>query len=336
MNLRDIGEFGLIDKIKQLAGKPGRQLVLGINDDAAAFQTNPDNLMLVSTDAFVEDIHFKLDYFSFYQLGWRCLAANLSDIAAMGGQPQYVLVSLALPETINVENIEDFYHGMQALADHHQTIIIGGDTTASPDKLFISITIIGQVKAGKMARRSGAKVGDAIFVTGYPGLSAVGYEVLNSAHENERFPAAVMRHLLPEPRVEEAGFLVENFSIHAMIDISDGIASEIHHICKQSNTGALVETESVLLHKEMKFFAELIQKPAVDFAFFGGEDFELLFTAPSESADEIIHTFEKRCKLACTPIGEICKTELGVKMKDNHGVENELPFGGFDHFSAPK
>lgn len=332
MKLGDIGEFGLIDKIKQLAGKPGQQLVLGINDDAAAFQTKPNKLTLVSTDAFVEGIHFKLDYFSFYQLGWRCLAANLSDIAAMSGQPQYALVSLALPESIRVEEIENFYLGMQALAERHQTVIIGGDTTASPEKLFISIAIIGQVHPDKMTRRSDAKVGDVIFVTGYPGLSAVGYEVLNSADEKDGFPAAIKRHLLPEPRVREAGFLVENFSIHAMIDISDGIASEIHHICKQSKTGALIDAENILLHKEIRSFAEREQKPFVDFPLYGGEDFELLFTASPETSDEIILTLEKEFELVCTQIGRIHQMDFGVKMKGDKGSENTLLSGGYDHF----
>ena len=161
MQLKEIGEFGLIDRIKNIVATSPAELIVGIGDDAAAFRTSSDLLTLLTTDVLIEDVHFKLDYFTFQQLGWRALAVNLSDIAAMGGSPKYAVFSLGLPEKIPVEAVEEFYQGAKKVGDKFQAAVIGGDTTQSPDGLFVSVTVVGEVEENKLALRSGAQVGDA-------------------------------------------------------------------------------------------------------------------------------------------------------------------------------
>ncbi len=180
MQLKEIGEFGLIDRIKNIVDTSSAELIVGIGDDAAAFRSSKDHLTLVTTDALIEGVHFDLDYFTFQQLGWRALAVNLSDIAAMGGLPKYAVFSLGLPEKLQVESVEEFYRGAKELGDKFQTAVIGGDTTQSPDRLFVSVTIVGEVEENKLTRRSGAQVGHAVFVTGTLGGAHAGLQLLKS------------------------------------------------------------------------------------------------------------------------------------------------------------
>ncbi|MCH7675912.1 thiamine-phosphate kinase, partial [candidate division KSB1 bacterium] len=197
MQLKEIGEFGLIDRIKNIVDTSSAELIVGIGDDAAAFRTSTDLLTLLTTDALIEDVHFDLDYFTFYQLGWRALAVNLSDIAAMGGRPKYAVFSLGLPEKIQVESVEEFYQGAKELGDKFQTAVIGGDTTQSPDRLFVSVTVVGEVEENKLTQRSGAQVGDAVFVTGTLGGARAGLNVQKSLDTNlkEKYPCLTDKHL---------------------------------------------------------------------------------------------------------------------------------------------
>ncbi|HEX9654748.1 MAG TPA: thiamine-phosphate kinase [bacterium] len=336
MKLSDLGEFGLIDRIKNLVASDSRGILVGIDDDAAAVQISPDKILLATTDALIEGVHFDLSYFNFYQLGWRALAANLSDIAAMGGQPLYALVSVGLPTHLEVANALDFYRGMKALGDQFQTAIVGGDTTQSPDRVFISITVLGQAQAERLLRRSGAQIGDAVFVTGDLGGSVAGLCALKSPDHKLRakYPAAIEKHLLPRPRVHEAQFVVENFPIHAMIDISDGLASEVHHICRLSKVGALVYEEKIPIAAETRAVADHFKEAPLEYALYGGEDFELLFTAPGEASDELPKKFYEKFGLPCTNIGVI--ENQTVRLRKSDGATEELSSLGYDHFRKLK
>ncbi len=331
MKLSDLGEFGLIDRIKNLVTIDSKNILIGIDDDAAAVQTSPDKILLATTDALIEGVHFDLNYFNFYQLGWRALSANLSDIAAMGGQPLYVLVSLGLPSHLDAESVLDLYRGMKALGDEFQTAIIGGDTTQSPDRVFISITILGVAEPSKLIRRSGAQIGDAIFVTGDLGGAAAGMQVLKSQSKlKARFATLVQKHLTPRPRVREARFLVDNFPIHSMIDISDGLASEVHHICKLSKVGALVDEKKIPIHAETQAAAKNFADDPLDYALYGGEDFELLFTAPMELHETLPHKFSEQFAICCTHIGVI--ENQNRRLLNSKGEMVELVAKGYDHF----
>ncbi len=334
MKLSELGEFGLIDQIKKIAADHSKNILIGIDDDAAAVQISPGKILLATTDALIEGVHFDLNYFTFYQLGWRALAANLSDIAAMGGQPRYALVSLGLPPQLDVESALDFYRGMKALGDEFQTAIIGGDTTRSPDRVFISITVLGEADPDKVCRRAGAQIGDAIFVTGDLGASAAGLRILKSGDEKlqSKFSAAIAKHLTPRPRVHEAQFLVKHFPIHAMIDVSDGLASEVHHICQLSRAGALVVQNKIPIHSETRAAAKYFGDEALEYALGGGEEFELLFTAPAGVAQQLRNEFFAKFNLPCSEIGVIREKSHGVTLVSGGG-ESALLQRGFDHFA---
>lgn len=336
MKLFEIGEFGLIDRIKNLVETKSEPILVGIDDDAAAVQISPRKILLAAADALIEGVHFDLRYFNFYQLGWRALAANLSDIAAMGGQPLYALVSLGLPPHLDSDSVLDLYRGMKTLGDEFQTKIVGGDTTQSPDRIFISIAVLGEADPNKICRRAGAQVGDAIFVTGDLGASEAGLRILKSGDDKlkSKFSAPVAKHLTPRPRVREAQFLVEEFPIHAMIDISDGLASEVHHICRLSNAGALVAQNKIPIHPQTRAAAKYFGDDPLEYALHGGEEFELLFTAPAELSDKLRNDFFEQFHLPCSAIGVIREKSLGVVLQHLERGDQDLPAKGFDHFSS--
>lgn len=334
MNLKEIGEFGLIDRIKKIVETPSKDLVLGIDDDTAAFRISKDEIILLSTDVLIEGVHFELKNFSLYQLGWRGMAANLSDIAAMGGWPLYAIVSLGLPQSLTVESIEEMYQGMRSLADEFHTSIIGGDTSHTSDGLLISIAVVGQVKESQLVRRSGAQAGDALFVTGTLGDSEAGLKVLKSPNQalRDKFVRSVERHLAPWPRIHEARFLVENFDIHAMIDISDGLASEVHHICRNSGVGAIVLEEQIPLDSETRKIANFSKDDPVEYALYGGEDFELLFAAPEKIGHRLQKEFFEQFEILCTKVGRIVDKAEGICLRKSNGETIPLFFKGYDHF----
>jgi thiamine-monophosphate kinase len=334
MNLKEIGEFGLIDRIKKIVETPSKDLILGIDDDTAAFRISNDQILLLSTDVLIEGVHFDLNYFSFYQLGWRGMAANLSDIAAMGGWPLYAIVSLGLPQNLTVDSVEEMYRGMRSLADEFRTSIIGGDTTHTPDGLLISMAVVGQVMESQLVRRSGAQAGDALFVTGTLGDSEAGLKVLKSQNQSfrEKFARTVEQHLTPRPRIHEARFLVDNFDIHAMIDISDGLASEVHHICKNSGVGAIVLEEQIPLDRQTRKIADFSKDDPVEYALYGGEDSELLFTAPEKIGHRLQREFSEQFEISCTKVGRIVSKAEGISLRKSNGETIPLFFKGYDHF----
>lgn len=334
MRLAELGEFGLIARLKERLPLPSEDVIVGIDDDAAVLKCSTGHLTLLATDALVEGVHFNLDYFDYYQVGWRAMAANLSDIAAMGGEPQFAVVSIALPDNMRVADVDDLYDGLRSIAERSHTAIVGGDTTSSPDGLFIAIAIVGHVEERCLTRRKGACVGDGIFVTGTLGDARCGYRVLNSEplKTDDRFVAITRKHLTPVPRLQEARFLVENFPISAMIDISDGLASEIHHLCRSGQVGAIVSAQAIPVAPETPEVASRFSEPAFDYALYGGEDYELLFTLPPGNADDLLPRFAKTFDLPCTRIGEIRKASFGVKLEMPSGEELAIEDKGFDHF----
>ncbi|MFQ5768926.1 MAG: thiamine-phosphate kinase [bacterium] len=335
MKLGEIGEFGLIEQIKDLVNSPSENLIMSIADDAAAFKVGKEQIYLLTTDAFIEGVHFNLSYFTFYELGWRILSANFSDIAAMAGWPKFALVTLGLPADVEVKAVEELYRGMKTLADEYKTAIVGGDTTRSPDRIFLALTVIGQIAKNKLTPRSGAEMGDSIFVTGNLGGANAGLRALSSQDVGlkEKFVLSVAKHLMPAPRLREAAFLVDNFTVHAMIDISDGLASDLHHICKLSDVGALVYERRIPIAQETQSVAENFKENSLDYALYGGEDFELLFTVPKEIEGDISSKFLKRFGLNCTKIGHITQKSKGIVLQRLNGEQLVLPQKGFDHFS---
>lgn len=306
-------EFELIAKLtRQL---PSNQTVhVGAGDDCAVLDLGiPDSLLLFKTDAVVEGIHFT-DETEPERIGHKALGRCLSDIAAMGGTPTHAVVTLALPNGFNPERISAIYRGLNALALRFHVAIVGGETTTNPERLLISVALLGTVKRDKYSLRSGAQVGDAIFVSGQLGGSISG------------------KHLDFEPRVVEANWLVEHFPVHALMDLSDGLAGDLRHILKQSEVGALLHADMIPVSREAKLNARQssTSKPALLAALTDGEDFELLFTVPAKVAVALKDQWREQfpnLELSC--IGKIVK-EPGLHLKDERGIR-ELHDHGYEH-----
>ncbi|MDO9026337.1 MAG: thiamine-phosphate kinase, partial [bacterium] len=279
-----IGEFGLIDRIKKTAGMvPGNsRVLLGIGDDAALFKLSPGKICAATTDTMVEGVHFDLSYTSFVDLGWKVMASNLSDIAAMGGDPMMALVTLALPAKTSVKQIDQLYAGMQALAKKHGVVIAGGDIVKSRE-LSITLALLGECDPKNTGLRSGARPGDAVLVTGELGGSQAGLDLLKTKSRNQKLKLA-RKHLRPEPRVAEAKLLASRFKLHGMIDISDGLASELHHLSKASKVGILIDQGALPVAEQAIVIGRMLGRDPQKYCLYGGEEYELLFTLPPAEA----------------------------------------------------
>ncbi|MBI4284092.1 MAG: thiamine-phosphate kinase [Chloroflexi bacterium] len=335
MKVSELGEFGLIDILAKLAYAPQdkkvaawQQLILGIGDDAAAWQGD-SSIQLATVDSLVQDVHFTLAIASYEELGWRAMAANLSDIAAMGGLPRYALVSLALPGDTEVEDITALYKGMIELAQPLGVAIVGGDTSSAP-LLVINITILGsQSRTQHILTRSAAKPGEQVAVTGYLGGAAAGLEMLTKhlRFDSEAIASLKKAFLHPYPRVAEGQILVEH-GVRAATDISDGLISDLGHICQASQVGARIEIDRVPVAPAVRanFGAR-----ALELALSGGEDYELLFTASAEAIARV------RAAVSCpiTVVGDIIADKAGkIIQVDGKGNPFRLPKAGWEHFTT--
>jgi thiamine-monophosphate kinase len=321
-------EAHIIRAIRRIAGRSkDRRLVLPIGDDAAAFRVHPGHLVLVSTDALVEGVHFDFRYCSPEDLGWKALAVNLSDIAAMGGIPLYVTTSIALPSKRVPGFVSRFYRGLTAIARKHSVTLIGGDTCRSLKGVFLDVTIIGEVEPKHMLTRQGAKPGDSLYVTGELGGSSVGLELLSRWRQVAR-GAAIRRHLRPQPRCAAGRFLAERNLASAMIDLSDGLSTDLCHLCDQSGVGASVEASQLPLPKIPIRQRQFLSHAVPHYALHGGEDYELLFAVPSRLSQSVPYRIDG------LPIHRIgCITQsTGVWLLDGNRKRRLHP-GGFDHFA---
>jgi len=308
-------EFELIRRLTQNL-PTNESVVLGAGDDCAVIECgNLSRQLLFKTDAVVQGIHFTTDTPP-EKVGHKALARCLSDIAAMAGTPTAALVTIALPQDFESKFVERIYAGMSDLAQRHGVAIVGGETTTNPERLLISVSLLGSVPRGRAALRSGAKAGDAIFVTGELGGSLAG------------------KHLDFEPRLAEAGWLAENFPIHAMMDVSDGLAGDLRHILNASRVGAELLKSAVPISRAAREIAKRgdAAKPAFVAALTDGEDFELLFTVASKTAVPLLDAWKKqfpKLKLSC--IGKIVADE-GIRLRDQTGIR-ALQAKGYTHFS---
>lgn len=291
-------------------------VVIGAGDDCAVLEGgDPQRQLLFKTDAVVEGIHFTSETPP-EKIGRKALARCLSDIAAMGGTPQAALVTIALPKKFSPEFVENIYKGLNSLATQHGVAIVGGETTTNPERMLLSISLTGFVPRNKAVLRSGAKVGDAIFVSGELGGSLAG------------------KHLEFEPRLAEARWLAENFSVHALMDLSDGLAGDLPHILRASGVGAELLKSAVPISRAAKATSRKgdAAKPTFVAALTDGEDFELLFTVASKTAVPVLDAWKKqfpKVKLSC--IGKIIAGE-GIRLRDQTGIR-PLTAHGYVHFS---
>ena len=333
MKISELGEFGLIDLLaKMVSGSRNKQfaswrnLVVGIGDDTAAWHTGA-SIQLATVDTLVQDVHFSLSTASWSELGWKALAINLSDIAAMGGVPGYALVSLGLPGNTEVDDVAVLYEGMIELAQRFEVAIVGGNVSRA-SAVSITITVFGSTRNKHMLTRSAAMPGDKVAVTGYPGTAAAGLEMLTAKLQFKPEVAACLREafLRPLPRIAEGQLLIEQ-GVAAAIDISDGLISDLNHVCKTSRVGARVEVSHLPIHPVVK---DNFGDRSLEMALSGGEDYELLFTA----SDAVIDKVRKAASCPVTVIGEIVADETAtVRVVDINGNPFNLRKAGWDHFT---
>ena len=308
-------EFELIHRLTRSL-PTNTSVVVGAGDDCAVLDADvPDRLLLFKTDAIVEGVHFATDAPP-EKVGHKALGRCLSDVAAMAGTPTAALITIGLPHNFKPEVVEAIYTGLNALARRHHVAVVGGETTTCPERIFISVALLGWVPRGKSVLRSGAEVGDAIFVTGELGGSLAG------------------KHLEFEPRLDEARWLAQHFSLHAMLDISDGLAGDLRHILTASHVGAELFSTSIPISRAARLAAKAgsAAKPALLAALTDGEDFELLFTIASRDAVPLLDAWRKQFpKLPLTCIGKI-KAGEGVTIRDKNSVRT-LTAHGYEHFA---
>jgi thiamine-monophosphate kinase len=347
--LSDVGEFGFIDRISRIVTAHGDDpqrdgsLIKGISDDAAVFRPTPGNVQLFTTDAFVEGVHFDLTFTSLKHLGWKVIAANISDIVAMGGIPRYATVSLALPGKLSVEMMEELYLGISSACEKYSCRVVGGDTTSSLANMMVSVAMTGECSEQDVVYRSGAQPGDYLCVTGHLGASVAGLKILQrekkqylqSAQPTEFRPnlepygEALEKHLMPKPRLDIVRLLNRGVKVHAMIDISDGLASEVHHLCASSNMGATIHEHNIPLTGITQRIAEEFSEQPTDYALYGGEEYELLFAITEEELGKL-----ERMTNDVTIIGRITEKSAGVEVVREGGEHEALGFTGWDHFKG--
>ncbi len=331
MNLKEIGEFGFIEQIQKQFKSSHAKIPLGIGDDAAALLPSPQTYSLLTTDTLIEGTHFNRAYSSFEQVGLKAVASNVSDIAAMGGCPRAILVSLGVPGQMVLDDLNNLYRGIAKGCKKTRIDLIGGNTTRTNGPFFISITLFGEVPKKEMLTRAGAQVGDKLYVTGTLGDAAAGLEGLNNEVDRRSFARLVRRHQIPEARCDAGRLLGQSKIPSAMIDLSDGLTADLNHVLKQSHVGAALILEQIPLSPALKRYAKQVQKEALDFALYGGEDYELLFTVPQKKEKKLIELLAKNL-IQATCIGQILPEKEGLVLKNLDGVVRKIVPKGYDHF----
>jgi len=347
--LRNVGEFGLIDRIRHVVDFRAddatlhENLRLGIGDDTAAFRPTPGKLQLLTTDAMVEGIHFDLTFTSLRHLGWKAIVSNISDIAAMQGTPRYATVVVSLPRKISVEMVEELYRGIAFACQKYACLVVGGDTTTTFGNMAVAVAMTGEVEENAMVSRSGAEVGDMLCVTGQLGAAHAGLKIL--LREKERFSkaanpedhapnlepykATLERYFMPKPRLDLSRVFAEKVKIHAMIDISDGLASEVYHLCTASHAGAEVWEHNLPVENTTRSVAAEFSESVYDYALYGGEEYELLFAIGDEDFKKL-----ERVTGDVTAVGRIVDKDKGINLVRENGKHEALREKGWDHFGG--
>ncbi|BBB92298.1 thiamine-phosphate kinase [Methylomusa anaerophila] len=329
MQLEQVGEFGLIRLLATDTINDPATVVVGIGDDAAVFLPAARQLQLLTTDMLVENIHFDLKTTTPWQLGYKAIAVNLSDIAAMGGVPRQAAVSLALPRNTQVEFVANLYQGMKEICREFGVNIVGGDTVSSPQGLVINVVLTGEVEPANLVKRSGAQAGDVVIVTGNLGNSAAGLDILNTEcwEEFDFARPLVTSHLTPRPQVK-LGQLLAAAGASSMNDISDGLGSESHEIAKASGVGMVLYADRIPLSQEAIQAAAKFSKIPLNYALYGGEDYQLLVTMPPDKFERLRHQEQLRLIL----IGEVTEAKDEVILIYPDGTTEKIEPRGYNHF----
>jgi len=335
VRVSDLGEFGLIDRIRSRILSYGPDVVVGIGDDVAVLKPAGEYYLLATCDIQVENVHFLREKITPYQLGRKAAAINLSDIAAKGGRPRHFLISLALPADTPVEFVDELYHGLQAEASRAGANIVGGNLARSLGGVVVDVTLLGEVKPDHLLLRSGAQAGDRILVTGSLGRSAAGLALILHPEVQvaaEQAQEVLQAHLTPTPRSREGLVIGRLQVVTAMIDVSDGLASDIGHICDASQVGARLDAERLPISEATRAVAAQVGQDPLHLALFGGEDYELLFTVPVDRVSALVLSVQTETGVPVTDIGEIVPAAEGRTLLLPGGKMVPLQPAGWDHF----
>jgi thiamine-monophosphate kinase len=324
MKISDIGEFGFIDAIKEDTIYNPQPVVIGIGDDGAVYKTSADKEQIVVIDTMVENSHFIIGKTAtWYDVGYKAVASNLSDIAAMGGIPTHIVLSTAIAPSMDVEDLKSMYQGIKDICQKYRINILGGDTVMSKEGMVITVTALGEIETGKALRRSGAKPGDIVAVSHTVGNSSGGLDVLLSNVDG--YPQLRKAHRLPEPQIELGRLLVKHHC-HSLNDISDGLASESNEIAKAGHVDILLERDCIPRSEELQKWSREQSKNSWKYVFSGGEDYELVFTMTAADFAALQKEYPD-----VTKIGSVREGEGKVYLSCD-GQETILSATGWAHF----
>ncbi len=334
MHVSELGEFGLIDRLSRRLARYSDDVLVGVGDDVAVVRITDARYLLATCDVQVEGVHFLLNLSTPHQIGRKVAAVNLSDIAAMGGIPRHFLISLLLPKDTDVAFVDGLYDGLAEACQLYQVDIIGGNI-ARAEHIAIDISLLGDVAPDRLILRSGAKPGDQVVVTGQLGDSAAGLRLLVDSSlslPNEQREALVRSHLLPIPRLKEAAVIADLRTATAMIDLSDGLSSDIGHICEQSGVGVRLWENRLPISKSAQEVAAQTQTPAWQLALAGGEDYELCLTVAANAVESLMQQVTQITGTPMSVVGEILLIEQGRQLMLSNGQEVTLEPSGWEHF----
>jgi thiamine-monophosphate kinase len=334
--VREIGEFGLIGRISGMLKEQAAGVVRGIGDDVAVLDASGPEYLLATCDIQVEGVHFTRETITPYQLGRKVAAINVSDIAAMGGNPRWALVSLAIPGSTEVGYVEELYRGMREQASLAGASIAGGNLSRMESIIVVDFTLLGLVAPERLTLRSTARAGDAILVTGSPGESRAGLELIRRpglAVSSSSRQKLQERHLCPQPRLVEGQLLARSGKITSMIDVSDGVIGDLCHICKSSGKGAEIEAASLPVSPAICEAAQGAGADRLEWVLSGGEDYELMFTCSPEAVRGLKQMLLDETGTSCAQIGRITAEigEVWVRLADGKRIAPSVR--GWDHFA---
>jgi thiamine-monophosphate kinase len=330
MKLKDIGEFGFIERIERGCLNRDSNVIRGIGDDCCVFKISGERAVLLTTDMLVENVHFLLDSIAPFDLGRKSLAVNISDIAAMGGNPREAVISIAIPDTLDIPFLDTLYDGMKSMAREFDVNLLGGDTTRSPEHLVINIALVGEAPQDEILYRSGAKVDDVVFLTGPVGSSAAGLDIILTGRSFYAHDELLRAHHDPFPHVKEGRIVASMRIANSLIDVSDGVAADLGQICAKSGLGAVVEQESVPTTVAFRAYCEQYNQDSRHLSLHVGEDYVLLGTAPPEAVDKLDEALRlEGC--GYYPIG-VMVSDPGLMLECSDGSTESIGARGWDHF----
>lgn len=336
----DLGEFPLIDRLRGLlpADVSAADVIVGNGDDAAVVDAGGGKCWVLTCDVQVQGEHFFRKGVSGYSVGQKALAVNISDVAAMGGAPRFAVISLGIPAEMPVSFLDELYEGINAKAGRWNVLILGGNVSRTAGPFFIDVFVLGEIAREEILLRSGAQPGDQILVTGHLGDAAAGLHLIRHPElkvRDETHTVLTFAQLRPQPRVEEGRAIAKLRLAHSMMDLSDGLAGDLGHLCKASGAGAVIWEHALPISSHMLDLATVAGKQPVDWALHGGEDYELLLTAPVEHVAELQKAVREDAGASLTPIGEVLPPGEGIHLKKGEAAV-PLEAVAWDHFRSPR